>query len=378
MRSAELHILQPVPPSVLVRDDNGTPKTAVYGGVTRHRVPSQSWKRAARLYLPESKRGIRTKSDTAGNVLAPRIKELVDTQLSTSEVTAWANPIIHAALSKDGKGDKKGVMLLFSQAQLDEFARLLAPHVGEKKFKLKAADMKEAMRKAASVPLAAFGRMVAFDKTLSVDAAVQVAHAISTHQAIVEDDFITTVDDFSVGNDESEDAGSGFLGNLEFTSSTLYRYASVSIDDLYNNLRLDRDPEDAKKYTVEAVRDVIESLALSMPSGKQTTFASHTRPAAIILVLRESGQPVSYAGAFEKPVQAKGNGYVEGSAQALVAHIQRERDVYGTDGEQTLVASASAETDSLTQVASDGQSHTFADLIQAAADFAAGIVEDNA
>lgn len=44
----EIHALQSVPPANMNRDDAGTPKTAIYGGVTRARVSSQSWKRAIR------------------------------------------------------------------------------------------------------------------------------------------------------------------------------------------------------------------------------------------------------------------------------------------------------------------------------------------
>lgn len=45
----DVHVLQTVPPSNLNRDDTGSPKTAVYGGVRRARVSSQAWKRATRL-----------------------------------------------------------------------------------------------------------------------------------------------------------------------------------------------------------------------------------------------------------------------------------------------------------------------------------------
>ena len=45
----DVHILQTVPPSNINRDDTGSPKTAVYGGVTRARVSSQSWKHAMRM-----------------------------------------------------------------------------------------------------------------------------------------------------------------------------------------------------------------------------------------------------------------------------------------------------------------------------------------
>ncbi|MEG1360573.1 MAG: type I-E CRISPR-associated protein Cas7/Cse4/CasC, partial [Clostridia bacterium] len=61
----DVHVLQTVPPSCLNRDDTGSPKTAVYGGVTRARVSSQCWKHAQRLMFkelfPAEMLGVRTK-----------------------------------------------------------------------------------------------------------------------------------------------------------------------------------------------------------------------------------------------------------------------------------------------------------------------------
>src|SRR4030042_1463818 len=48
MRHLELHIIQSVPVACLNRDDLNSPKTAIFGGVQRARVSSQSWKRAIR------------------------------------------------------------------------------------------------------------------------------------------------------------------------------------------------------------------------------------------------------------------------------------------------------------------------------------------
>ena len=52
----DFHILQTVPPSCINRDDTGSPKTAVYGGVTRARVSSQAWKHAMRAAFAENAR----------------------------------------------------------------------------------------------------------------------------------------------------------------------------------------------------------------------------------------------------------------------------------------------------------------------------------
>ena len=74
----DVHVLQTVPPSCVNRDDTGSPKTAVYGGVTRARVSSQAWKRAMRLMFrelfSEEQVGLRTKRAT--ELVAAQLKEL--------------------------------------------------------------------------------------------------------------------------------------------------------------------------------------------------------------------------------------------------------------------------------------------------------------
>lgn len=71
----DVHVLQTVPPSCINQDDIGSPKTAVYGEVTRARVSSQAWKRAVGLMFWEmfsqEQVGLRTK----------RAVELVTAQL---------------------------------------------------------------------------------------------------------------------------------------------------------------------------------------------------------------------------------------------------------------------------------------------------------
>ncbi|MBX0311636.1 MAG: type I-E CRISPR-associated protein Cas7/Cse4/CasC, partial [Sulfurihydrogenibium sp.] len=49
--NVEFHILQSFPVTCLNRDDVGSPKTAIVGGVQRARVSSQAWKRPVRLSL---------------------------------------------------------------------------------------------------------------------------------------------------------------------------------------------------------------------------------------------------------------------------------------------------------------------------------------
>ena len=85
----DLHVIQTLPPSCVNRDDTGSPKTAIYGGVTRARVSSQSWKRAMRLMFAdmytEKEKGIRTKKIV--DLLAKKISEL-DSEIQSTEKLA--------------------------------------------------------------------------------------------------------------------------------------------------------------------------------------------------------------------------------------------------------------------------------------------------
>lgn len=94
----DINILHTVPPSNLNRDDTGSPKTAIYGGVRRARVSSQAWKRATRLAfkdsLDSSSLGLRTKRVV--ELLAERIREITP-EVSTTESEALSSDTLKAA-----------------------------------------------------------------------------------------------------------------------------------------------------------------------------------------------------------------------------------------------------------------------------------------
>ena len=114
----DFHILQTVPPSCINRDDTGSPKTAVYGGVTRARVSSQAWKHAMRKAFSENARldvGKRTK----------KVAELVKEQILALVQEADADKLAKKALENAGiKSDDKGTKALFfmSSAQAKALA----------------------------------------------------------------------------------------------------------------------------------------------------------------------------------------------------------------------------------------------------------------
>lgn len=291
----DVHVLQAVPPSCINRDDTGSPKTAVYGGVTRARVSSQAWKRAMRCMFKDifsqEQIGLRTK----------KAVELVTKELENLGYEGNAGKAAAEALEKVGiKINKKAetdALFFMSRPQARALAKLCVDGETDK------AAYLNALKEKPSVDIALFGRMVASDPSLNFDAAAQVAHSISTHEVKTEFDYFTAVDDMA----REDNMGAGHLGTVEFHSATLYRYATVNLRELAEQLGED---------TAAAVKGFVKAFLLSMPTGKQNSFANRTVPDFAYITIRDD-QPVNLAGAFEKPVCTRQEGYTEKSVAAL-------------------------------------------------------------
>jgi len=322
----DIYVLQTVPPSNLNRDDTGSPKTAIYGGVRRARVSSQAWKRAVRLafanLLDPSQLGERTKR--VGESLASRIKVL-DPQMSDEAASALAAEAFGAsglAKADKKKGEVKdvesGYLLFLSRRQLDNIAAaaLDASRAGTALDKVRFKALADTDH---SVDIAMFGRMVADMPDINVDAACQVSHAISVHAVDNEFDYFTAVDDRKA---DAEETGAGMIGNIEFNSSTLYRSATIDDDALHRTL----GKAEATRAAVEAF---VVAFARSMPTGKQNTFAHRTLPDAVMVRVRDS-QPINLVGAFETPVrETYAAGRIELAAAALARHTVAVENAYG-------------------------------------------------
>ena len=298
----DFHILQTVPPSCINRDDTGSPKTAVYGGVLRARVSSQAWKHAMRAAFAENAQldvGKRTK----------KAAELVKTQILVLDPEQKkADKMAKEALKYVGikSDDKKGTdaLIFISSAQAKALAELVVGGC------TKDEEYEEALIKNPSADMVLFGRMVAQKASLNYDAAAQVAHSISTHAVQNEYDYFTAVDDCQA----EDNAGAGHLGTVEYNSSTLYRYATVNVMELAGRL--------GAAQAAETVRAFGEAFLFSMPTGKQNTFANRTLPDAVYVTLRED-QPVNLCGAFERAVPRSAQGYAAPSKAALAQYAQQ-------------------------------------------------------
>lgn len=309
----DIHILQTVPPSNLNRDDTGSPKTAMYGGVRRARVSSQAWKRATRVafnsHLDRSELGARTKRIVAmlAEEITTRAPELAEraSQLATETIKATG---IELKAPKKGALEEPGYLVFLSRRQVENLAEaaITAAASDNVSQSLKAAKVKDLADRDHSVDIALFGRMVADQADLNVDASAQVAHAISVHPVETEFDYFTAVDD----HHHEDETGAGMIGTVEFNSSTFYRYATVDANRLAENLG-------GVEATRRAVEAFVAAFVRSMPTGKQNTFANRTLPEAVVVQVRDS-QPINLVGAFENPVhETETVGRVKRAADAL-------------------------------------------------------------
>jgi CRISPR system Cascade subunit CasC len=324
-RYVDIHILQTVPPANLNRDDQGNPKEAYFGGVRRARVSSQAWKRATRIAFAEQvpAEDLATRTKRIAAELTSRLES------RTSLETEQAERIIAALLAplgiKTGKRAGDTAYLLFvGRRQLDSIVGLVAERAGElaglDDGKLNAAvkdlPVREKLQTGHPVDVALFGRMVADIPALNVDAAVQVAHALSTHAVELEFDYYTAVED----ENEEDETGAGMIGTVGFNSATLYRYATIGLHQLQENLG-ETGP------VLEAVDLFARSFARSIPSGHTNSFAHRTLPSLVAVVARED-QPVNLVSAFEHPVSAN-DGIAAESACRLACEYATSTRLWG-------------------------------------------------
>lgn len=356
----DIHILQTVPPSNINRDDTGSPKTAIYGGVRRARVSSQAWKRAARTdfesTLDHADLGVRTR----------RIIELLAAEITSVEpelakragelatATFQAVGIVTKSANKEDPGEA-GYLVFLGRNQIQALAAaaVAAANADDVPKALKTADVKHIADSDHSVDIALFGRMVADQADLNVDAAAQVAHAISVHPVETEFDYFTAVDD--VIADAGHETGAAMIGTIEFNSSTLYRYATIDVNRLADNLG-------DSGATQRAVETFVRSFVRSMPTGKQNTFANRTLPEAVVVLARDR-QPINLAGAFEDPVrESERTGRIKRACEALRDEAAEIERAYGETPINRWVTRLGADTASLDDV---GSNVPFDDLVAA-------------
>ena len=322
-RFLQLHFLTVYPPSNPNRDDQGRPKTARFGGAPRLRLSSQSIKRAMResdVMARELTGAMGTRTQRIGEAIRDT---LLAEDAAEEEVTKIVTEITRIFGVIDAEAGKKGAIRTRQLAFISPQERGLALDLARKALAGEALPTDKALRAKilrradGAADIAMFGRMLADDPEYNREAAVQVSHALTTHRALVEDDFYTAVDDLKTA---AEDAGAGFVGDAGFGSGVYYLYACVDCDLLEENLAGDR------ALARRAIAALVEALATTAPSGKQNSFAHRPR-AGHIRAEFGAQQPRSLAGAFFKPVA--GDDLMAASVAALEDMADRMDAAYG-------------------------------------------------
>ena len=380
MKHLELHIIQSVPVACLNRDDLNSPKTAIFGGVQRARVSSQSWKRAIRemakemdsssfkgnrsrrmvydlatklgskgigkdisIMISEQVAGIvetlDSKKDVEGfrkiktlmffsdaeydaivDAITDDIKKLAEAVLSSSNaVEAEKESLKNIDDDKKDEQEKAKKELENLKKKMEKNNKELLKAFNDKSIRMaiKSAQLKDA------ADIALFGRMVASDHSLTVEAAAMFSHALSTHKADNEIDFFAAVDDLQ----SKEESGAGMTSTLEFNSATYYRFAALNLDMLSDKEHLGAlTPEERQSI----VQTFIEATVKAIPGARKNSMNGNTLPVYVLGVVREKGHPVQLVNAFESPVRSS-QGYAAKSVDLLKSEYERLAKTWGIE-----------------------------------------------
>jgi len=326
MKVLELHILQSFPVTCLNRDDVGAPKSAIFGGISRARVSSQSWKRAIREKAKELAGDYYTgkRGHFIAEALASALCERGLTEQVAQEAAEEVATFVGKKNAKSKDVHKTDVAVFFSEGEIAAIADMVKEQVADGgKIQLKKGMLKKCIELAAPKDLAdiaLFGRMVASDHSLMTEGAGMFSHALSTHKVTNEIDFFSAVDDMKHEDDE----GAGHIGTLEFNSACYYRYIALNLDLLKDSDHLRCLSDNEFKTVLVAF---IQAVLLAVPGARRNSMMGFNPPEYVLGTIRE-GQPVSLINAFEKPITSR-NGFVDESVAALEKKLQWMKDVYG-------------------------------------------------
>jgi len=377
------HVIISHSPSCLNRDDQNMQKRAVFGGVERIRISSQSLKRAMRRPSENTfnywQQALGDPSVRTRDLI--KVADLFSDELKNEfpkEVVYRATQLFVKATAEEDEGEdniendeetspeseskKKIAVAPWVLAEIKEICRIVASvNLSEEeiqKAKDKCSKQKGKKKKpeevflekalilkikkvlgqkkenleaaiATAVDVALWGRMATSGLMTSIDGSLAVAHAITTHPAQADIDWFTAVDDLIA-------QGSAHLDTQEFSSGVFYRYASLNIGQLQKNLG-----GATRERVLEIAKHVFHMLCTVVPSAKQQSFAAHN-PADFAIV-SFAYQPISMANAFEQPVEkAKTGGYLKPSIERLVHYWGRSNEFYAL-GEEAVYCSKEVE-----------------------------------
>lgn len=351
----QIHTLHSYPAALLNRDDAGLAKRLPLGNAVRTRISSQCLKRHWRvaddryslseLNVPMAVRSRGTLVQIRDRILSNGISET----LAQAAVEAMRDG---GLVDKSGKGKtgeealKTGQAVLLGKSEIDYLVMLctnLAKEHGEEKIlreSVKNALKTEkeniaALKHGSGLESALFGRMVTSDVLASRDASVYVGHAFTVHEAQVENDYFTVVDDLL---QESGELGSAGIFDTELASGLYYGYVVVDVRQLVENLEgidarevfSESTTADQRELAARVVNHLVHLIATVSPGAKRGSTAPFTW-AEFMLVEAGDWQPRSLASSFEDalPLSDPDKGLQLRAIERISNEVGAMDDAYG-------------------------------------------------
>jgi CRISPR system Cascade subunit CasC len=352
-RFVQIHTLHNYPAALLNRDDAGLAKRLPYGNAIRTRISSQCLKRHWRvaedafslssLGVPMA---IRSR-ELPRQMRDMLIKQGLNETLAQAAIEGMRNAGLLDKAGKNPQGEvalSTGQAVLLGKAERDyllsKCMELAQSHTEVNALKeaitawLKDKDEKKnikAMKLGSGLESALFGRMVTSDVLSNRDAAVYVAHAFTVHEAQVENDYFTVVDDLLR---ESGEQGSAGIFDTELASGLYYGYVVVDVPQLVANLEgvkiqdcFKVEPEQ-RELAGQVVHHLLHLIATVSPGAKRGSTAPFEW-AKLMLVETGDWQPRSLAGAFHHALSLHEGHIRERAVGELASEIQRLDAAYG-------------------------------------------------
>lgn len=349
-RFIQIHTLHNYPAALLNRDDAGLAKRLPYGDAIRTRISSQCLKRHWRVAddtFALSRLGVPMAVRSRGTLDLIR-QEIAKRGVSEALAQTAAEGLRAAGLldkGKDLKGKEAletGQAVLLGRAEIaylvERCATLADEHTDDKALKGAIAkflkDEKkniDALRHGSGLESALFGRMVTSDILASRDASVYVAHAFTVHEAQVENDYFTVVDDLLR---EAGEAGSAGIFDAELASGLYYGYVVVDVPQLVANLEGHPAadwatlPTEQRELAGRVVQHLIHLIATISPGAKRGSTAPFDW-ARFLLVEAGDWQPRSLAGAFQNALPLQTPALRQAAVQHLATEIAQLDAAYG-------------------------------------------------
>jgi len=359
-RFIQIHTLHNYPGALLNRDDAGLSKRLPYGDAVRTRISSQCLKRHWRMADDHfALQNLGVPMAVRSRVTLDLIrKRLIEAGLSEALAQASGEGLRDGGLLDKGGKESKGKealqtrqAVLLGYAEIDYLvkrcAELSQDNADAKSLKAAIAKfLKEekknmaALKHGSGLESALFGRMVTSDVLASRDASVYVAHAFTVHEAQVENDYFTVVDELLR---EAGEPGSTGIFDTELASGLYYGYVVVDVPQLIANLEgvpatdWATLPPERRELAGRVVQHLLHLIATVSPGAKRGSTAPFEW-ANFLLVEVGDWQPRSLAGAFHNALRVNQAALRETAVRMLADEMAKLDQAYGATLDRRFLA----------------------------------------